>query len=675
MLTLLDLAQAANGPSRMVPPPPQDSKVLALADNVKLPDGERYEAMVPDTLDLAERCRVAVHGLVWSVSDTNFDHEPYASVVYRNNPPFGGFNNGIGLTASPKYAEALPMARVASGSEEGLETEIAFMRAYLARVSPLDGLHYATRITPLSKKDRPWHNDCYPVPKGKERIKDEDMADAYYQGRHILAMLAWYERSGNKEWLPVIRKSVRGLESIAIQKGDYAYFPDGECGQPFNRPRSGWVKTAEARAENEGGEGSMFMYHGGQIRAFARYFKLTGDRRALEMARKLSRYVLRARFWGASPSELLPEDREKTVFETLKTEDPVGRADGHWHNHAHGHASVLRGLLELAEADNDKRLMEFVRSSYEYTVQSMSDRKDEGREFLTAGYELYPRVLGTARIGAFGETCMIADMVALAIRLTEDGMGDYWDDVDRWVRNHLVERQLTSAECLRLVADHSTPTPANVGCSEDQIIRTDVIDGALGLFSIFSHLNRMEWEYGKEKNGAINSLVCCSCNGAQALYYAWESIVRKNGNWIDVNLLLNRASPWLDVDSYLPYEGKVVVRTKTAENVRIRLSDWIQPRALTVTINSQKVVATRRDKFVEFVGLKPEDVIILSYPVPRGVEQIGKYACTFRGHTLCKIEPQADPAHYPIYQREKYLQDTAPMKRVSRYVSPTVLTW
>ena len=34
-----------------------------------------------------------------------------------------------------------------------------------------------------------------------------------------------------------------------------------------------------------------------------------------------------------------------------------------------------------------------------------------------------------------------------------------------------------------------------------------------------------------------------------------------------VNLLLNRASPWLDIDSYLPYDGHVKVQNKTAKSV------------------------------------------------------------------------------------------------------------
>ncbi len=648
----------------------QDSRAIALADYLKAPRGERYDALVPDTLDLAERCRLAVRGIVWSVSDTGYDHEPYSAVCYDSRPAYATFGNGIGLTSSPKYAEALPMLRIASGSEESLDVESGFMRCYLARVSPDDGLHYSTRITPFSRKDRPWHNDAYPIPPGGKRVKDEDMMDVYLNSRHIMALMAWYERSGNKEWLPLIEKAVRGMEKAAIVKGDYAYYPDGGIGMPFSRPRSGWAKTEEARGEAEGGEGSMFMYHGGQIRAFARYYELTGDKNALEMARKLSRYVLKARFWGAPPSDVSPNDHEKSVFDALETVDSTGRANGCWHGHSHGRASVLRGLLELAEADNDKRLMEFVKNSYEFTVWSMSTRRDEGRdEFLSPGFELNPRVLGTARVGVFGETCMIADMTALAIRLTDDGMGDYWDDVDRWVRNHLVERQLVDLDLMKRISESRPPIAPD---NDPQVTQDNVLRNSLGLFVVFSYANSANNLTSKD---SLNTLVCCSCNGSQALYYAWESTVRKKGDWVEVNLLLNRASPWLDVDSYLPYEGKVVLKNKTAKNARVRLSEWMKLCPLTAKINDRAVSVTRRGDYVEFTGLKPKDVVTIEFPMIQTVEQMGKFKCTFRGGTLCKIEPEADPDHYPIYRRDKYLQNQAPMMRVRRYVAPEPLGW
>src|SRR4030067_3477949 len=66
----------------IAPPPAQDAKLLAIARKVDLPPGERYEATVPDTLDLAERCRLAARGMVWSGSAISYDHEPYSMVCY-----------------------------------------------------------------------------------------------------------------------------------------------------------------------------------------------------------------------------------------------------------------------------------------------------------------------------------------------------------------------------------------------------------------------------------------------------------------------------------------------------------------------------------------------------------------------------------------------------------------
>ena len=55
------------------------------------------------------------------------------------------------------------------------------------------------------------------------------------------------------------------------------------------------------------------------------------------------------------------------------------------------------------------------------------------------------------------------------------------------------------------------------------------------------------------------------------LYYVWESILQESNGMVNVNLLLNRASAWMDLDSYLPYEGRAVVRNKSARAVTVRM--------------------------------------------------------------------------------------------------------
>ena len=87
------------------------------------------------------------------------------------------------------------------------------------------------------------------------------------------------------------------------------------------------------------------------------------------------------------------------------------------------------GPARYAEVTHDVRVMEFVREGYEYL-----------------------RNFGIARIGLFGEMCNVGDMTYLAVRLSRLGVGDYWDDVDQYVRNQLAEGQVTDVEKLQRAA-------------------------------------------------------------------------------------------------------------------------------------------------------------------------------------------------------------------------------
>ena len=177
------------------------------------------------------------------------------------------------------------------------------------------------------------------------------------------------------------------------------------------------------------------------------------------------------------------------------------------------------------------------------------------KEFVRDAYE-YARHRGVPRLGLFPgnypqtEGCTIADMVALGIQLSDAGIGDYWDDVDHAVRNGLVECQATDrAELERMVSvSPKRPRDAPWGAVSDwrferglqrqvlpgQETTEKVIERALGGFS---HLS-----------GAYHQfpflMSCCTANCNQAIYYAWEAIVRHDDEQAQVNLLLNRRSPW-----------------------------------------------------------------------------------------------------------------------------------
>jgi hypothetical protein len=192
---------------------------------------------------------------------------------------------------------------------------------------------------------------------------------------------------------------------------------------------------------------------------------------------------------------------------------------------------------------------------------------------------------------------------------------------------------------------------------------------------------------------------CCTGNATQALYYAWEGIVRFNSNVAQVNLLLNRASPWLDVLSYLPYEGKVVLKNKKAEKLCVRIPRWVNKKAMQCYKNDEPreiVGGTLVDvdpiisrgepsspfwvgNYIVFDKLDERDKVTIKFPMEEETVKYNyggkEYTLNFKGNTLVDISPRDEGNGYPIYLREHYKKEKAEMKKVTRYVSPVILTY
>jgi DUF1680 family protein len=313
-------------------------------------------------------------------------------------------------------------------------------------------------------------------------------------------------------------------------------------------------------------------------------------------------------------------------------------------------------MLEYGRIAGDERVMEFVRRAYEYSLTQGIPRM---------GYvNCYPAGMNMM------EGCALGDLVALAIRLTDAGLGDYWDDVDAMTRNHLVEQQVSDRDQLERIAAAAAEDDCRDKLHPRQGNWDKVIDRTLGIYA------------GTSLPSAIRnpwSMVCCTGNGTQGLYYAWEAIVREHGSSAQVNLLLNRASRLLDVDSWLPHEGKVVIRNKGASRVHVRIPHWVNRRELRVEVSGRPRALDWVGSYLVFERLKPGDAVTIRFPVRETThrytvnansdkEQV--YTCTFRGSTLVSISPREEsPTTYQLYQRERLRSDAAPMKTVERFVA------
>jgi len=518
-----------------------------------------------------------------------------------------------------------------------------------------DGLIY-DRAAP----ERPWNVGVY---YGKKDW-NEDYANMAGNGRLLAGLTHWSQMTGEDQWKERARQTAQRMLELAIVDGDRAYYPNPGLGNDFSYPRkSGWTTTDPPIKHNEGFEGATLFYQCQPLRGFTRYARLTGDERFVELSRKFANFALQPQFWGGE---------QQMSFET-------GAQRGHFRGHFHGMLAALRSLLDYALLADDWRLKLLIRDSYEWARQ-----------------------LGIHRLGLFPhsgewvEGCTLGDMVGLSVALTDAGLGDYWDDVEMFVRNGLVSAQATdSAELKRVSAagKHRLPSAEwggaldtrfrsnNRGVLPGQEIHDRVLERTVGQFG---HIWGARYQIPQ-------MMACCTANCSQALYYAWEAIVRRSGDTATINLWLNRRSPWVDVWSWLPHEGKLVVQNKGMRTIMVRKPGWAAPGKVRCLVDDQLVTPSWLGNRLVLRDLKGLEQIVLEVPVPQDTAEYTmvnlndpsgsqeRYECEFRGYTALATRRTAAGAEkeegdwYRLYRRESLRAAQPPTKEMASYVHPEKL--
>ncbi|MFA5863505.1 MAG: hypothetical protein WC975_02345 [Phycisphaerae bacterium] len=643
----------------------------------------RYETTVPDTLDLAERAEYAINAMT-GMLDEKRDYEYMWWVSFA--PLSVVYHPATWFDSNPRAGWGLALMRTMTGSDYKFDTEQAMFESLKSRTGE-DGLLYNAPY----REDAIWRGGGRGTERTTKWRKDEEVSGVGGSAVYLLMLLAKYEKEGDPAILEMARKTANTLIKIAIHKDDYAYYPmtcDAglECAY-FKK--SGWSDTKEAGSETDSPEGTVLAYMGIFVHALCRWYELIRDEKALELARKLVKYMLKPEFWiGNLDSWAKGFNQDLVSGHGGLQRKPAALFKGH----QSGMVYAFQGLIEYGIAAGDTYVKEWVRQAYEYM-----------------------RNLGLARLGMWGENIANNMMPMIAIKLCDAGLGDYWEDVDQYVRNAMVEDQFIDAEALKkLSRDRGYPTE----------VKSKTIDRYLNFpppctlekpitlenLSIDRFLGSLRWAGMCDRKGTLDPTqngVAAAGPYLEPFYFIWESIVRCKDNSAQINLLLNRASPWLDVDSYLPYEGKVVIRNKTAKNISIRIPCWVDRGKITCKVHGEKASFFWVGNYMSLAGLKGTEVITIEFPMVetqetyyltswtleepwyRVKDALPKYILHFKGNTCVKAEfPNREKfvegflmlnaenvTGYPVYQREHYRQNKAPMKTVSRYVAPKLVNW
>ena len=424
-----------------------------------------------------------------------------------------------------------------------------------------------------------------------------------------MAYVTAYQRSTDDAERAALRGRIdaliHGLRSIAIERDGYCFYPVSTGERPVDAdelfyPRGGWAGGAEP-------DGTGVMCATAPIiRPIVQYL-MTGARNpeALALCDGLARYVVeRAGDYGA---------------------------DGSFRGHFHSRVATAAGILQWGQYSGQDDLVRWAHQVYRYA-------RGVGTRF---GW--FPEFVGQHAC----ETCCITDMIDLAILLAGAGHPEYWGDAERFGRNHLVESQFLDAAWERQVPKLSPAAAAEylAACPPAQLKRTGVRDVFPGAFSGGSAPNavvdtrRGHWWMG-----------CCNAHGVHGLFLLWQHAVRATPSAVRVNLLFSRSTPWADVRSHLPREGRVEVTMRQRGALSVRIPDDVPRGEITVAAPRRW---TWNDGSVQVDGLVPRAEVAISFPLTEHDETVcvlgDRYRVSWRGDTVLEIDPPGRAG--PLYRR------------------------
>ncbi|TFG86676.1 MAG: hypothetical protein E4H17_03990 [Gemmatimonadales bacterium] len=152
--------------------------------------GVRYRAVVPDTLDLAERASLAINGLGGTL-DPGLESLPYGQVHFCFKPPVLQHWASADLGCGAKVDESFPLMRLMCGSSRYRDREEALHENLMARVQ--DGLFWDF-VDPR----RPWRNVYGDSDRRDGAGSDEDFCIPSHAARMMRAVMVRWQATGDE---------------------------------------------------------------------------------------------------------------------------------------------------------------------------------------------------------------------------------------------------------------------------------------------------------------------------------------------------------------------------------------------------------------------------------------------------------------------------------------------
>lgn len=363
--------------------------------------------------------------------------------------------------------------------------------------------------------------------------------------------------------------------------------------------------------------------YGCQTEPVLRYGQLTGDREALAFAQALARGTI---------------DGLQANLGCRRV-----RPDGSFSDHTHIHLHEVWGVADVGAATHDPRLLEWARRVYEYVRSRGTDYGWFPERMILGNDKPWD---GFSERVHISESCVTGDMVSVATCLAQGGYPEYWDHVERYVRNYIRGTQFILTPKIEAYYRKRWQGKPDMDV-EAALAAIRCYQGACGAMMPVNGGPQARWE----------TCGCCAPSGMQALYLAWKNTVVEDARGVWINMSLNRESPAVTVRSFLPAVGRLSATPRRPGDFHLRPPSWA-PRGLVQAFRSGKpVTPVWQDDYVVFAGAASGEELSIAYPLPEFVQKVGvggkleeqrPYQVRWRGNSCLGVEPRA--AEFSLFE-------------------------
>ena len=394
---------------------------------------------------------------------------------------------------------------------------------------------------------------------------------------------------------------VRGMRELVIERKVRTFWSgDYEETEPiYEFPNDVYLKYGGFDLTRHTGRGEQAIRNAVCLQALVRRYELKNDLVALDLAKGLTNFVL-------GPSRYFNYKME-------------------FFGHVHSAVWFACGIIKLGRLTNDDRYIEKGKGIYDYALS------------MSSSFGWLPEYAQWHPISEeHCETCCIRDMIIGADELIRCGYKEYWDVMNRFARNQLMENQVRYTgyvEC-----DNSKP-------DGNGITYHDIDKRMLGGFTGGSEPNSISLTRFRSIAG------CCVGTAPLAIKTVWDNAVTEEDEILTVNIPCDKKTNLFELKSNLPNEGHLSVSVNRKCKVGFRYYEWMGTP--TLCLNDSKTEAEMKNG-VLFTNANKGDTVQLYFPVDTVSHKENVRGTDFtvytRGCDVIELDPPGE--HVRLYQRD-----------------------